>query len=240
MSTIKDVARLAGVSPATASQALNGRPRVNADTRERVVAAAAKLRYSPNLHGRRLARRRAECMAVVQGRNMATVFSDSFYRVVLGGVAETTHGHGYSLVITPAPRDGMRPADLVRLIGHGAVDGALVVGVLEAEWLFALRECGLPVALVDTYLDGSTVPAVVADYRDGARQATAHLLRLGHRRVAFLGAAVTYPFGRETHDGYVDALAAAVAYDGRLVRRCPIGVEAATAATAALLSEPAP
>src|SRR5436309_8601035 len=119
MATIKDVARLAGVSPATASQALNGRPRVNAETRERVVDAAAKLRYSPNLHGRRLARRRAECVAVVQGRNMSTVFGDSFYRVVLGGAAEATHGRGYSLVITPAPRDGMRPADLVRLIGHG-------------------------------------------------------------------------------------------------------------------------
>src|SRR5439155_2159894 len=167
MTTIKDVARLAGVSPATASQALNGRPRVNAETRERVLDAAAKLRYSPILHGRRLARRRAECVAVVQGRNMSTVFGASFYRVVLGGAAEATHGRGYSLVITPAPRDGMRPADLVRLIGHGAVAGALVVGVLEAEWLFALRDRGLPVVLVDTYLDGSTVPAVVGDYRDG-------------------------------------------------------------------------
>lgn len=241
MATIKDVARLAGVSPGTASQALNGRPRVHSDTRQRVVDAATKLRYAPNLHGRRLARRRAECVAVVQGRNMATVFSDSFYRVVLGSVAETTHGRGYSLVITPAPGDGMRPADLGRLLGHGGVDGALVVGVLDADWLFALRERGLPIVLVDTYLEGLAVPAVVPDYRDGARQATAHLVRLGHPRVALLGAAVAYPFGRETHDGYADALAAAHArYDPRLVRRCAIAVEAATAAMTALLAEAEP
>jgi LacI family transcriptional regulator len=241
MATIKDVARLAGVSPATASQALNGRPRVHSDTRQRVVDAAAKLRYVPNLHGRRLARRRAECLAVVQGRNMTTVFNDSFYRVILSGVAEATHGRGYSLVITPAPRDGMRPVDLGRLLAHGGVDGALVVGVLEADWLFALGERGLPIVLVDTYLEGSAVPAVVADYRDGAQQAIAHLLRLGHRRVALLGAAVAYPFGRETHDGYADALgAAAVGYDARLVRRCPISVDAATAATASLLAAPDP
>jgi DNA-binding LacI/PurR family transcriptional regulator len=212
---------------------------VNAGTRERVVEAATKLRYAPNLHGRRLARRRAECIAVLQGRNMATVFSDSFYRVVLGAVAQTTHGRGYSLVITPAPHDATRPADLLRLVGHGGVDGALVVGVLEADWLFALRERGLPVVLVDTYLEGAGIPAVAPDYREGARLATSHLLALGHRRVGLLGAAVAYPFGRETHDGYVDALAAAhVHHDPHLVRRCPIGVEAATEAMASLLAAP--
>ncbi len=241
MTTIRDVARLAGVSPATASQALNGRPRVHEDTRQRVVDAAAKLRYVPNLHGRRLARRRAECLAVVPGRNMATRFGDSFYRVVLGGVAETAHGRGYALVITPAPREPLAPSDVGRLLGHGAVDGALVVGVLDAEGLFALRERGLPVVLVDTVLEGSGLPAVVPDYRDGARLGVAHLLALGHRRVAFLGAAVGYAFGRETHDGYMDALAAAGrGYDPRLVRGAPIGVEPAMAATASLLAEPEP
>lgn len=241
MVTIKDVARLAGVSPATASQALNGRPRVNSRTRQRVVEAATKLRYAPNLHGRRLARRRAECVAVVPGRNMSTVFSDSFYRVVLGGVAETTQARGYSLVITPAPREGMGRADLLRLLGQGAVDGALVIGVLEDELLFALRDSGLPIVLVDTYMPGTEVPAVVPNYRDGARLGTEHLLRLGHRRVSLLGALVSYPFGWETHEGYGEALAAgSVGYDPALVRRCEISVEAAAAATASLLALPGP
>src|SRR5262245_8603299 len=241
MATIKDVARLAGVSPATASQALNGRPRVHSTTRQRVVDAAAKLRYAPNLHGRRLARQRAESIAVVQGRNISTLFSDSFYRVVLGGVAETTLARGYSLTITPAPGNGARPGDLLGLLGRGAVDGVLVVGVLEEDWLLALREPGLPLVLVDTFLPGSELPAVVPDYRAGARLATEHLLRLGHRRVGFLGAAVSYPFGWETHEGYAEALAAAeVGYDPARVRRSPIGVEAATAATASLLATPDP
>lgn len=125
--TIRDVARLAGVSPATASQALNGRGRVDARTRERVARAATQLRYTPNLNGRRLARRRAECIAVVQGRNMTTVFSDSFYRVVLGGVAEAAQVRGYSLVFTPRPVGSTASADLHRMLGHGAVDGELVV-----------------------------------------------------------------------------------------------------------------
>jgi DNA-binding LacI/PurR family transcriptional regulator len=239
--TIRDVARLAGVSPATVSQALNGHPRVNAGTRQRVVDAAVMLRYAPNLHGRRLARRRAECLAIVQGRNVATVFSDSFFRVVLGGVAETAQARGYSLVITPAPRAGATRADVLRALGHGAVDGALVVGAPDEDWLVSLLDRGLPVVLVDTHVPGMTVPAVSPDYREGARLATAHLLAAGHRRVALLGAAVDYPFGRETHDGYREALAGAgVAHDPALVARCEIAADAAAAATRALLDSPGP
>src|SRR6185295_7991097 len=128
MVTIHDVARLAGVSPATVSHALNGRGRVHAGTRERVAQAAAKLRYAPNASGRRLARRRAECVAVLQGRNMTTVFGDSFYRMVLGGMAEVAQARGYNLVFTPPPRDDAGEGDVTRVLGHGAVDGALVVG----------------------------------------------------------------------------------------------------------------
>ena len=237
MVTIRDVARLAGVSPATVSQALNGRGRVDVRTRERVAQAASKLRYAPNLSGRRLARRRAECVAVLQGRNMTTVFNDSFYRVVLGGMAEVTQARGYSLVFTPPPADAATDADLNRVLGHGAVDGALVVGALDAGLLLALRHRGLPVVLVDNYLPGVDLPAVIPDYQAGARLATEHLLQLGHRRVAFLGAAVSYPFGWQTLEGYGEALAAgAIAQDPALVRRTEIGVETATAATRSLLA----
>jgi DNA-binding LacI/PurR family transcriptional regulator len=218
------------------SQALNGRGRVDVRTRERVAQAATTLRYAPNLSGRRLARRRAECIAVLQGRNMTTVFSDSFYRVVLGGVAEAAQARGYSLVFTPRPVDAPRGADLRRMPGHGAVDGVLVFGVLDADLVLALRERGLPFVLVDTYWPGVDAAAVVPDYRDGARQGTAHLLAQGHRRVGLLGAAVEHPFGRDTLEGYEIALAAAGApYDPALVRRAPIDVDAAVGSTTALL-----
>ena len=241
MTTIKDVARLAGVSPATASQALNGRPRVNSETRRRVVDAALKLRYAPNLHGRRLARRRAESIAVIQGKNISTVFSDSFYRVVMGGVVEAARARGYSLMITPTSGAGAGGDHCPGILGNGAVDGVLLAGVLEEAALLALRHRGLPLVLVDNYLPGVEVPAVMPDYRAGARLATAHLLALGHRRIAFLGAAVSYPFGWHTYEGYADALGAhGVAQHPPLVRRCAISVEAATTETADLLALPAP
>ena len=241
MVTIRDVARLAGVSTATVSQALNGRGRVDVRTRERVAQAASKLRYAPNVSGRRLARRRAECVAVIQGRNMTTVFNDSFYRVVLSGMAEVTQARGYSLVVTPPPAESATHSDLSRVLGHGAVDGVLVAGALDAGLLLAFRHRGLPIVLVDNYLPGVDLPAVVPDYQAGARLATEHLLRLGHRRVAFLGAAVSYPFGSQTLQGYGEALAAhRIVHDPALVRRAEISVDAATAVTRGLLTLPEP
>jgi LacI family transcriptional regulator len=235
MVTIRDVARLAGVSPATVSHALNGRGRVDARTRERVAQAATKLRYAPNLNGRRLARRRAECIALLQGVNITTVFSDSFYRVVLGGVIEAIQAHGYSLVFTPPP-SASADGDLPRMLGHGGVDGALVVGALDAGPLLALRDRGLPLVLVDNYIPSVDLPAVMPDYRAGARLGTEHLARLGHRRIAFLGAAVGYPFGWHTAEGYGLALAAhGIGQDPELVRRVEIGVDDATRATHELL-----
>ena len=94
---------------------------------------------------------------------------------------------------------------------------------------------------MDNYLPGVDLPAVMPDYQAGARLATEHLLRLGHRRVAFLGAAVSYPFGWQTLEGYGEALAAGtIVQDPALIRRTEIGVETATAATRSLLALPEP
>ncbi len=239
--TIHDVARLAGVSPATASLALNGRPGVASETRLDVLGAAEKLRYVPNVNGRRLANRRADALGVIQGCNMSTLFSDSFYRMVLYGVGEVAQTNGYSLMIAPTIRQGVSQHDFLRAIGRGAVDGVLIVGVPDQPWIPALQEYGLAVVLIDTYLPGSNVPAVVHDYQGGIFTATEHLLNLGHRRIGFVGAAVNYPFGWETHEGYREALSRhGIAYEAALVRRVEIDVEAAAAAAHALRSLPSP
>ena len=240
MVTIRDVARLAGVSTATVSQALNGRGRVDVRTRERVAQAASKLRYVPNVNGRRLARRRAECVAVLQGRNMTTAFNDSFYRVVVGGMAEVTQARGYSLVFTP-PADAAADVDLNRILGHGTVDGALVLGAVDAGLLLAFRHRGLA-RRARGQLPARRGPAG-GDPRLSGRRPARHRAssspRPSSRRVPRRGREL--PFGWQTLEGYGEALAAgAIVQDPALIRRTEIGVEPATAAMRSLLALPEP
>src|SRR5262249_62125789 len=111
-----------------------------------------------------------------------------------GGVAGVPRARGYSLVVTPPPPADATDADLNRLLGHGAIDGALVAGALDGRLLLALRHRGLPIVLVDNFLPGVDLPAVVPDYQAGARLATEHLLRLGSRRGGVLGPDGASPF----------------------------------------------
>ncbi|HLW61399.1 MAG TPA: LacI family DNA-binding transcriptional regulator [bacterium] len=205
-SRLRDVARVAGVSLPTASQALNGHARISTATRRRVQQAARQLHYTPNAAARRLILGRSDSVAIVPGLNMTGIFSDLFYRAVLTGVGSVFEQVGYRMLIAPPLHPDERAPQFVRMAQGREIDGAIVVGVVDRRWILEATDSGVPVVLLDNDLPDLPVPAVVNDNAGGAYAATRHLAALGHTRIAFLGAAVDYAFGRETHSGYTRAL----------------------------------
>ncbi len=231
------MARLAGVSVPTASQALNGRARVSDETRRRVMEAARRLRYTPHAAARRLILGRSDSVAIVPGTNMTGIFSDLFYRAVLTGVGGVFEEAGYRMLITPPLRSASQLPQFVEMASAREIDGVLVAGVVDTRWVEDTIAAGTPVVLLDNHLSGRPVPAVVNDNAGGAYSATRYLAELGHTRIGFVGAAVDYPFGRETHDGYRRALAeAGLGPDPGLERLIPIDAERAREAAGVLLS----
>ena len=200
------MARLAGVSLPTASQALNGRARISSTTRRRVQQAARQLHYTPNAAARRLILGRSDSVAIVPGLNMTGIFSDLFYRAVLTGVGSIFERAGYRMLIAPPLRPGEEAPQFVQMAQGREIDGVIVVGVVDRRWILEAIDTGVPVVLLDNDVPDLPVPAVVNDNAGGAYAATRHLARLGHTRIAFLGAAVDYAFGGETHWGYARAL----------------------------------
>lgn len=236
-SSLRDVARLAGVSLPTASQALNGRARISTVTRQRVREAARRLRYTPNAAARRLKLGRSNSVAIVPGLNMTGIFSDLFYRAVLAGVGSVFEEVGVRMLIAPPLRPSSSAPPFVEMAQAREVDGILVAGVVEARWVRVALGAGVPVVILDNFVPGVGAPAVVNDNAGGAYAATRHLVDLGHTRIGFVGAAVDYPFGRETQSGYAAALRdAGLERDPVLETVTPVDADAAFRRSGELLA----
>jgi LacI family transcriptional regulator len=204
--TIRDIAGLAGVSIATVSRVLNGRPDVSEETREAVLRVVREHRYSANRNARGLSAGRTGLIGVTLPIVQAPYFS-----FILSGAAEALYERDMRVVLCPTQHEHDREVSLLERVVDGVTDGALLVLPEESnEELRALSGHGYRFVVVDPLrpLDES-IPAVSAAHSSGANEAMQHLLSLGHRRIA----AITGPSGwmatTERLKGYHAALGAA-------------------------------
>ncbi|WP_242614598.1 LacI family DNA-binding transcriptional regulator, partial [Actinomadura roseirufa] len=183
--TIKDVAAAAGVGIATVSRVFSGTGSVSAATRERVLAAARELDYRPSALGRGLKLRRSGGIGLI-----VPDVTDPFFAELVAGVLACARTFGEHVVVDASGGDPAREAEIVdRLVGQ-RVDGVIAVPAgEEADWRAAARVCS-SVVFAERLLPGLPgVPAVLADDAGGVRSLVEYLVGLGHRRIAFLGAA---------------------------------------------------
>jgi LacI family transcriptional regulator len=211
--TIYDVARVAGVSTATVSRALNGTGQVAAPKRLAIDAAVEQLRYRPNTIARSLVTRSTQSIAL-----LLPDITNPFYAQLVSGVHELTLERDYTMLLCTTDFDPAQEERYLRLLHAKHVDGALVDGlVLPPERIAAFVEDGFPIVCLDRDVDSPAVPLVQVDNHRGARIATEHLLSLGHRRIAHIAGAPAR-ISEERLLGYQAALAdAGVSSDSSLV-----------------------
>lgn len=201
MTTVRDVAKLAGVSAATVSRYLNGHIKVAPETEERIRDAVAQLDYRPNRLARSLAYRRSEAVAVIVP-DMVT----PFFAAVAKGVEMAADQAGYTTILCDSGEDPRREQHYLRKLELGQVDGCIVAGDLrqqrgaDPEMLLGHLVSGrVPTVLINRKAHGYSLPQVRHDSRAAARLVTSHLLSLGHRRVGLIT-------GPESVTGTVDAV----------------------------------
>ncbi|HEY8477655.1 MAG TPA: LacI family DNA-binding transcriptional regulator, partial [Chloroflexota bacterium] len=208
--TIKDVARLAGVSPGTASRVLSGSDYpVHPATRERVLRAAAELDYYPSAVGRALVRGRTGVIGAI-----VHDITDPFFNVVARGIEDVAGEHDYLVVVCNADR---RPEKLLsyltKLRGYH-VDGVILVGAelqvpeYQAQcerYLAQLERGGVPVITVGRY--SRPGPGLYYDNLGGISLLVRHLVDLGHRRIAHIAGSPNSRATTERLAGYLAALA---------------------------------
>lgn len=216
MTTVLDVARHAGVSPATVSRVLNGRATVNRESRERVRAAIAALGYSPNPMARGLRRGRSDTVALVVGDIAQTHFAE--LTMQLQGALEDK---GLDLMLINL---GHRPERLAELMGRMATMRLRGVVIALSDQLpsaaklpFASLAGGLRLVSVGQDLSRQGMQSIVHDERAAARQAVEYLLSKGHRQIAYIGRIRGSAIGTERCRGYREALEAKDCFDPQLI-----------------------
>jgi DNA-binding LacI/PurR family transcriptional regulator len=185
--TIDDVARRAGVSSASVSFAMNGRPGVGEATRERIFAAAAELGWRPSAHARALTEARARAIGLLLARPVEQLEIDPFFVRFLAGIERTLARSDHALVLRVM--DSGEPVDLdayARLAASGRVDGFLLCDVELDDPRFDLID--LPAVVAGHPVSPCPFPWLETEHARGVGEAVEHLVALGHRRIGFCGA----------------------------------------------------
>ncbi|MGH8679718.1 MAG: LacI family DNA-binding transcriptional regulator, partial [Burkholderiales bacterium] len=179
--TIRDVAREASVSAASASRAMNGHSNVTPATRQRVLDAAQRLNYVPHSGARSLTMRQSNTVGVV----LPDLFGE-FFSEIIRGIDSAAHRRGLQLLLANMHGSAAETATAIRAM-RGRVDGLLIMSPhVDADFLSSNLPHGLPVVIMNGSIDGAGHESLSIDSLAGARTMVAHLVEQGFRRIAHI------------------------------------------------------
>lgn len=236
-SKLSEVARLAGVAPITASRAIRGTGYVSDAARERIMAAAAQLNYTPDMLARRMRGDKSKLIGVFMNNYGPVVLHE-----LVRAIGEQARKRDYDLLLFNADRfdspDRMTTCATLSKLCDGLL---LLMPTADDRFLDAVERQQLNCALVFFDARQLGLPTIVLENRIGARRAVEHLIGLGHRRIAFIAGTKRTGQSAERERGYAEALAAAgIAVDPALVVDGAFNQPGGFAATCRLLDLAAP
>jgi LacI family transcriptional regulator len=217
--TMLQIAEKAGVSRSTVSLALQGSGLIRAETRQRVADAAHSLGYVYNRGAANLRKARTNVIGLV-----INDLANPFFAELAAGCERVLQAAGHVAFLANSGENPVRQAQVMRLMHEQGIAGLIICPARgsTADSFTELLAAGIPVIQIMRWLRGSRGSVVVPDNRRGAALAIAHLVGLGHRRIAFAGGFGDTSVHVERFAGYRDGLAAAgIAFDQGLVFKGP-------------------
>src|SRR3972149_3994301 len=178
MITIKDIARIAGVSQSTVSKCLNDRPDVSAETKIKVINIAKEMNFSPHAFGKALKTKASENIGVLFCRDLHSLASNPFYSRVLEGIEAELAVNNFNLllqIVTETTKD-----ELPKMMRERQVDGLILVGTFKESYLHRILDENGNIVLIDPKKSYESHCQILIDNEDGAFQATKYLINHGH------------------------------------------------------------
>ncbi len=200
--TLKDIAKLVNLSPSTVSLAINNKPGLRKDTRERILRVAQALNFTPNIAARSLVTQRSNSISL-----LITTMRDSVFSSIADGANKVLRENGYLLSIMPTEADENLEAREIRAISARGFDGVITcASLLDNDNSKKLAHLGIPVVWVlRRCFNPFEVDCVGVNNRKGAYIAVEHLLRLGHKKIGIINGPRNTATGTERFEGALQA-----------------------------------
>lgn len=210
--TIKDIARIAGVSHSTVSRSLNDSPVISEKTKDRIKKIARELDFEFNSYAQGLSKSKTNTIGVIITDVFGNIRSDIFFSQLISCITRSILNHGFSCVYEFVYPEDTEQDGIKTLIKSGRIDGLFIShAYLSCEKLELIIESGMPYIFMHSipeYFDEQKVHHVFTDQVKGGFLATEHLLKLGHQKVACVtGNPWSREFKKRTQ-GYKEALEA--------------------------------
>jgi DNA-binding LacI/PurR family transcriptional regulator len=231
--TMKDVARRAGVSPATVSRVLNNTHYIADETRARVLSVVNELNYFKNVHAQRLATGQSDLLALV-----ISEIANPFYPEVIRGFQAAAWEHGLDVLLLNTEYSRTRTDSLMRKLVEKDVSGvAILTSSIEMTAAAPLAEAGICMVFSNLISAGKLVSNINVDYSRGISQAIEHVAGLGHRRASVIAG----PEGSRTAEHIKSALVKGLAHNKLRpfpVLHCDYRIDAGASVVKAILAAP--
>jgi LacI family transcriptional regulator len=235
--SLREVAEASQTSVATVSRVLNNTGYIAQATRAKVLKAAEELHYQPNLRAKGLRQQRSHIIGLLIPNLL-----NAYYTALADAISQQLAGAGYQLLLSSTRDDpALEQNTLRQMIGHD-VDGLIWVPTkADRKLVDVLLNQHIPAVSIVRRVEGDRLDTIVFEDRAGAYAATQHLLRLGHRRIGYIGGDVSFSSNYERWQGYLKALGDAnLPIDEDLVMLGSVREPWGAIATGRLLQNPDP
>ena len=221
--TLDDVARLAGVSTATVSRALNVPDKLSADTKDRVLDAVRTLGYAPNFAARVMASRKTNTIGAIIPTMENAIFAQG-----LQAFQEELRLNGYTLLVASSAYDPNMEEEQIRTLVARGADGLLLIGLDRSDAINVfLRDRNIPTLVAWTLDQTNSRPSIGFDNRAAMMALAQKVIGFGHRRLALISAiARTNDRARARWQGVLDAMEqAGLSAEDLTVVETPYGID---------------
>lgn len=205
--TIKDVAKLAEVSPSTVSRVIADNPKISQATKEKVYKAMEELRYKPNAIARSLANRKTMTLGLIVPNSDTNLFLNPFFMRAMRGISIYSQKHGYHIMYTYTSKIEEEIKFLKEFVNSNLVDGIILMTTVENDACIRyLKKENFPFVVIGRPEHVESTLWVDNDNFQAMYNVVNKLVSSGHSEIGYIGGSMSYNFSRDRYEGYLRAL----------------------------------